>query len=230
MTTIDQLCIITRRLTGLRRVFVIAALLAAGGLGHAESQSPDALVPAPQAAEREGGAGLPQGDAEPKTAEDRGKALDQLYGRLAKTRDEAEGTTIRASIRQLWLNSGSATIDLLLERDAQAALGHDPALRHQLLDAASKLSPETAEIWNRRAGLDYGELHFAAAMADLARVLAIDPRHFEAIEALATILRETGREPLALRAFRRLQAVNPTAPNLQKDIDDLTRKVEGQKI
>ena len=184
----------------------------------------------PQAAEREGGAGIPQGDAEPKTAEDRSKALDRLYGRLAKATGEADGTTIRASIRQLWLNSGSATIDLLLERDALAALGHDPAVRRQLLDAASKLSPETAEIWNRRAGLDYGELHFDAAMADLARVLAIDPRHFEAIEALATILRETGRDALALKAYRRLQAVNPTAANLQRDIDDLARKVEGQKI
>ena len=230
MTTIERLGKNTRPLAGWRRVLCVGAILAVGGTGHAGTQGPDAPVPVPQAAEREGGAGLPQGDIEPKTAEDRGKALDQLYGRLAKTHDDAEGTTIRASIRQLWLNSGSATIDLLLERDAQAALGHDPALRHQLLDAASKLSPETPEIWNRRAGLDYGELHFDAAMADLARVLAIEPRHFEAIEALATILRETGRDPLALKAFRRLQAVNPTAPDIQKDIDDLTRKVDGQKI
>ena len=194
----------------------------------------DAPAPAPQTQDREGGQGSSQAPTDdqsaPQSPEDRDKALVRLYDRLAKASDEAEATTIRAGIRQLWTATGSATIDLLLQRDGQAALAHDPTLRRQLLDAASKLSPGTAEIWNRRAGLDYGDLHFDAALADLARVLAIDPRHFEALEALGGILRETGHDALALKALRRLKLVNPTAANLQQEIDDLTRKVEGQKI
>ena len=67
-------------------------------------------------------------------------------------------------------------------------------------------------------------------MADLGHVLTAEPRQFDALESLANLLKEIGRNELALKAFRRLQTLDPTSANIQAEIDDLARKVEGQKI
>lgn len=165
-----------------------------------------------------------------KTPEQREKALGGLYDKLAKATDDVAATAIRADIRQLWRQTGSATIDLLLDRDAQAALASDRDVRRQLLEAAAKLAPDTAEVWNRRAGLDFSEQRIDDAIADLGHVLVIDPNHFDALEALSGVLRDAGRDALALKALRRLKGINPTAPNLQIQIDELSRKVEGRPI
>jgi len=204
--------------------------LVVGGL-LALSSIVRAAEPAAPPSDREGGHIVPPPPVDAvQTPEQRQKALDALYQKLAKATDDIEATAIRADIRQLWRQSGSATIDLLLDRDAQAALGSDPGTRRQLLEAAAKLAPEAAEVWNRRAGLDFSESHVDDAVADLGHVLALDPKHFDALEALSGILRETGRDKLALAALRQLKTINPTAPNLQSQIDELSRKIEGQPI
>ena len=207
-----------------------SALAEAGDTPPAAEPVPDSAKPGsakPSLAPSLAPSPAPSADATP---EDRQKTLDGLYDKLGKATDAVSAAAVRADIRQLRLNSGSATIDLLLARDAEAALAHDSGLRRQLLEAAAKLAPSDAEIWSRRAGLDYGDERFGDAMADLANALAIDPRQFDALEALASILKDTGRNALALKAFRRLKAVDPTAPNIDSEIDDLARKVEDQKI
>ena len=184
----------------------------------------------PPVARDSGQAGTPLPSDTAKMLEQHRQALGDLYDRLAKAKTDDDATPIRADIRQLWLQTGSPTIDLLLARDSEAALAHDESVRRQLLDAASKLAPDTAEIWNRRAGLEFASEHYEAAIADLGHVLALEPRHFDALEALAGVLKESGRKALALRALRQLKEINPMAANLQSEIDDLSRKVEGQKI
>ena len=160
----------------------------------------------------------------------RTQTLDALFQSLAKAATPAEAAPIKSRIRELWLASDSPTIDLLLARDAEAAVVHDMALRRRLLEAVTHLAPDAPEGWNRRADLDYSERHFNAAMADLGHVLTAEPRQFDALESLANLLKEIGRNELALKAFRRLQTLDPTSANIQAEIDDLARKVEGQKI
>jgi tetratricopeptide (TPR) repeat protein len=204
---------------------LVCGLLSLLALSPALAEERDHAPPAPAAAIEP-----PAPVDAVQTPEHRKKALDALYVRLAKATDDVEATGIRADIRQLWRQSGSATIDLLLDRDAQAALVGEPRVRRQLLEAAAKLAPEATEVWNRRAGLDFSEQRVSEAVADLGHVLALDPKHFDALEALSGILRDTGRDKLALLALRQLKAINPTAPNLQTQIDELARKVEGQPI
>ena len=198
--------------------------LPVGGFA-AEPAPPDAVVPRDAAP-----VDPPQPVDAAKTPEQHQQALASLYGKLAAETSDVDATAIRGEIRQLWRQTGSATIDLLLARDAEAAAAHNEAVRRQLLEAAAKLAPDIAEVWNRRAGLDFTDQRYEDAIADLGHALAIDPRHFDALEALAGILKDTGRDDLALKAYRRLKAINPAADNLQGAIDELARKVEGQRI
>lgn len=193
------------------------------------------MVPGLASAAEPGEAGVPPPVAAAplpfdNTPEGRKQRLDSLFDRLAVAKNDAEATGIRSDIRQVWQDTGSATIDLLLDRDAQAALAHDAKLRRELLTAAAKLAPGAVEVWNRRAGLDFAEEKFEAAITDLGHVLALEPRHFDALEALGGILKDSGQEALALKAFRRLKEVNPKAGGIDGAITELTRKVEGQGI
>ena len=166
----------------------------------------------------------------PATPLNHAKLLNDLFDRLAKAANPAEADPIKSQIREQWLVSDSPTVDLLLSRDAQAALAKDTGLRRRLLEAATRLAPANPEGWNRRAELDYSEQRFGDALADIGQVLSLEPRHFDALEGLASMLKEAGRNDLALKAFRQLKAIDPTSANIQTEIEELARKVEGQKI
>ena len=166
----------------------------------------------------------------PMAPKDPAKDLNDLYDRLAKATNAADADVIKSQIREHWNVSGSPTIDLLLSRDAQAAMAKDTALRRRLLDAAIHLAPAFSESWNRRAELDYSDQQFGAAMADLGHVLSLEPRQFDALEGLATLMKEIGRNDLALKAFRQLKTIDPTSATIKTQIEDLAKKVEGQPI
>jgi Flp pilus assembly protein TadD len=59
-------------------------------------------------------------------------------------------------------------------------------------------------------------------MADIARVLTLEPRHWGALAGLGMILDEMGREDEALDAFRASFALNPH----QQDVKDAIARLE----
>ena len=61
-------------------------------------------------------------------------------------------------------------------------------------------------------------------------MLALEPRHFKAINGLATILREFGEKRGALKAYRKLLDVHPFAADAQQAVKELEREVEGESL
>lgn len=168
--------------------------------------------------------------ASPGAPEDRAKALDRLYGELAKAADAAGAEKIKHQLVEVWIEAAGPTVQILLLRDQLATDAHDRPLRRQLLTAAAHLAPDSPVPWNLLAEVELGEQHFSEAIADIGHALAIEPRDAQALQTLAFLLKDAGRNDLALKAFRRLQAIDPTSANIQTQIDELARKVEGQKI
>jgi tetratricopeptide (TPR) repeat protein len=103
-------------------------------------------------------------------------------------------------------------------------------LAMQLLNAAVEQQPDYVEAWNRRAYLFYVEEDYKRALGDLRRVLALEPRHYKALEGLANILQHLGEKKAALVAYESLLKVHPHAPGAKKARDDLKIEVEGQGI
>src|ERR1700745_4186510 len=64
-------------------------------------------------------AGRP-GSVLPKTPAEREKTLSDLYALLATADDEESAKAIADAIERVWVHSGSATIDLLMERSIKA--------------------------------------------------------------------------------------------------------------
>lgn len=156
----------------------------------------------------------------------RAQQLDALFARLKATKDEAEGETIVADIWQLWLQSGNAEIDDAMQR-AVLAMGRVPALALPILDDIVARAPQWAEGWNKRATVLYLLGEHDRSLADIDRVLALEPRHFGALAGIGLIRMDKGESRQALAAFRRALAVNPflkerlgLIPALEKEIGE----------
>lgn len=192
-------------------------------------------LPAPK-----GGSGQTKGAAkkgpppiavlQPRTPAEREKALSDLYAHLATSESEAAAKTVAQSIEKLWLNSGSDTVALLMERAIGASQSKKPQLALKMFDAVVEMAPDYAEGWNRRAYLHFSQDRMEQAIGDLRRVLALDPNHFKALDGLAHILKDIGQKRGALAAVRRLLEVHPYAEGAKPMHDELAREVEGQAL
>jgi tetratricopeptide (TPR) repeat protein len=186
----------------------------------AQGESPSAAArPAAAAAHK---------DAEPPKSPQ--AVLDELFGRLGKSTDAAESQGIAGAIERVWMRSGSDTADLLMQRALSAVEAKDLALGETLLTSVVKIDPTWAEAWNKRATVRYMRDDTWGAMADLAEVLAREPRHFGALTGMAAILQRAGLDKDALQVYRKVLALYPQLDGIRAAVDKLRIDVEGRDI
>jgi tetratricopeptide (TPR) repeat protein len=160
----------------------------------------------------------------------RAQTLDDLFARLAASKDADETNGLVAAIDRLELVSGSDAGDLIMAR-AMAAMGaknYDVAA--SLLDKLIDLDPQWAEAWNKRATLRFILEDDKGSMADIAHVLQIEPRHFGALSGMGMIFERRGFRDDALKAYRRALTIAPQLQSIKNSVDRLTKAVEGQDL
>ena len=165
-------------------------------------------------------------EAEPKS---RAEQLDELFETLAAAESAQEAQAAERGILRLWLESGSDTVDLLMDWTLTAMDAEDYPRALDFLDRIITLEPGYVEGWNKRATIHLLNDDYAKSLADLEQVLAIEPRHFGALAGLGTILRELGDEQLALDAYRQALALYPVMDEIKEAIDDLEAESGGSR-
>ena len=171
-----------------------------------------------------------QKQAEKEVPQDRDALLAELYTHLAQTHDANQAAPIAEAIEQLWLQSGSDTIGVLMARSAKAINDKKNDLALEFLNAVVELAPDFAEGWNRRAYVEFLDNNYEGAVGDLRRALALEPNHFKALEGLARILRETGQKKAALQVYKQILKIDPFLEGAKEAVDELSVEVEGQGI
>lgn len=176
-------------------------------------------------------AAAPQATALPgKTlAEKRASRLDELFFALKRERNEAKATRIAEQIQAQWQNSGSATVDLMMQWAALAMTEKKYAVALDFLDQVTVMKPDFAEGWNRRATVNFLMNDYGRSMADIQKTLSLEPRHFGALAGLAAILKDTGNKEGALHAFEQVLAVYPMMREAQKQAGQLAEDLTGQR-
>lgn len=165
----------------------------------------------------------------PALAVDQAK-LDDLFTRLKAAEDGGEAGRIEAEILIEWSKSGSPSMDLLMQR-GQDALDMGNALAAvEHFTAVIDHDPGFLEAWNLRAAAYYMTGEVGPALADMAHVLTVEPRHFDTLAGLGQILEETGDEEKALQAYLAAQAVHPYIQPVNDAITRLQTKLEGQEL
>ena len=158
-----------------------------------------------------------------------GDGLDDLYDTL-RTAPPELADAIETQIWEEWSDSGSAALDVLLERGREALRDGDvdAAIRH--FTALVDWAPGFAEAWNGRATAYFQADLYGPAMADIREALRLNPRHFGAMSGLAWILEETGKPDQALAVWREVLALHPHADGAEDALRRLAVSVEGTDI
>lgn len=149
--------------------------------------------------------------------------LDLLLGELSEP-DRPDWAKVEAEVLRLWSQSGSPAMDLLLRRGNEAMEAQDFAGAVDHLSALTDHAPGFAEGWNARATAFFYMDEYALSLADIERTLALNPRHFAALEGLAAVMEATDHPDLALRAARAAHAINPNRPSVNEAIARLERQ------
>ncbi|MBY8977300.1 tetratricopeptide repeat protein [Rhodobacteraceae bacterium NNCM2] len=189
----------------------------------AMAQEPPAEAPAPQAE-----------TPAPETPNDdpaavRAAHLDELFAELAKP-ENADWPNVQNQIWAAWSHSGSASMDLLLMRATTAMEedDYDTAMLH--LNDLVRLAPDFAEGWNKRATVLFLRGEYAKSVADIQRVLVLEPRHFGALSGLGIILDRLGDQEGAMLAYRRIIEIHPNMAPAQEAIERLSPDVDGREL
>jgi tetratricopeptide (TPR) repeat protein len=154
--------------------------------------------------------------------------LDELFAQLEAAPDAAVAAPIEQAIWVEWSDSGSPTVNVLLERATAAETAGDAELAGRFLDQASDLAPEYAEPWNRRANLAYRAEDYRGAIAAIQETLKREPRHFGALAGLGLIYEELGQQRAALEAFRAALAIHPHYETARQGVRRLEPRVDGR--
>ncbi len=91
----------------------------------------------------------------------------------------------------------------------------------------STSSRTTPEGWNKRATVLYIVGDLDRSLADIGKVLALEPRHFGAFSGIGLIEVAKGNKQKALDAYRKVIEVYPLSQGAIQNIESLEKEVEG---
>ena len=155
--------------------------------------------------------------------------LDPLFDALKRERNPDKAKGIASQIATNMGDSGSPTVNLLMQWAATAIKEKRNGAALDFLDQVTVLDPAYPEGWNRRATLHYTMGNTRKSMADIAEVLKREPRHFGALAGMAGILMEAGKTELALKAWEDYLAVYPADRDAQEAVAKLSEKIAGNR-
>ena len=194
------------------------AVLASSVYAHGQqAEPPPTAVPQALAA-----------DANPP-ASSTAKPIDTLFDALKRERNPEKAKGVAGQIIAEMNDSGSATVNLLMQWSAESIKEKKNAAALDFLDRVTLLDPTFTEGWNRRATLHYTMGDRRKSMADIAEVLKREPRHFGALAGMAGILMEADEDDLALKAWERYLSVYPADRDAQEAVSKLSEKIAGNR-
>lgn len=164
----------------------------------------------------------------PAAADQRAQELDRLFERLqaAETMQAAERIEVR--IWRHWFKAPTPEaqdrmdegVRALAEQRYRAAVDH--------FTAAIEIAPDFAEAWNRRATTYYLMGRYTDSLADIRRVLELEPRHFGALAGRGLCLKKLRRPEAALKAFESALEIHPHMEKVQLEAIRLRHELERE--
>ena len=144
-----------------------------------------------------------------KPAELRAEELDRLFGQLHRDGAEPLAATAEKKIWDNWARNDSITAEVLLGQASKAMNAQEYETAEIILDRLLDAQPAYAEAWNRRATLNFLAKRYEKSLADIEKVLELEPRHFGALSGRGMILEAMDKPDEALAAYREALTMNP---------------------
>ncbi len=158
------------------------------------------------------------------------QVLLNRLGTLTAEGDAVEAGRLSREILERWSHSGSASMDLLLQRGIEAIRDGDLPRAIAHLTALTDHAPEFAEGWNQRATAFFLMDRYGEAMSDIEQVLILEPRHFGALAGLGIMFEQMGEQQAALKALKAAQQVHPAEENVNDAVERLERQTGDRTL
>ena len=155
--------------------------------------------------------------------------VDELLAELAEA-EQGEAARIEAELWVEWSRSGSASVDLLLQRGREALEEEDVKAAIEHFTAVVDHAPDFAEGYNARATAYHRAGLYGPSMNDIGMALSLNPNHFGAMSGLAIVMEELGFEDEALDALRQVEAIYPAREGLEEQIERLEARLGGSTL
>jgi Flp pilus assembly protein TadD len=117
-----------------------------------------------------------------------------------------------------------------MTRAAAALADGDTDTARKLLDIVTEVAPKYAEGWHQRGRLQAVAGDDEGAIISLQRAVTLNPRQFAAMAELGAILSEYGDKRDALAILRKAMALDRNFGGVDREVQKLTRDVEGERI
>ena len=92
------------------------------------------------------------------------------------------------------------------------------------------IAPDFAEGWNKRATVHYLMGNYDKSLSDVAKTLALEPRHFGALSGRGLIYIELEDEKRALEAFEEALAIHPNLVSAAINAKALRERLRKREI
>lgn len=155
--------------------------------------------------------------------------LDFLFERLSDP-DLKNWEEVEREVWGLWSNSGSRSMNLLLELGTRAMVKGDLRTAVERFTVLVENAPGFAEGWNKRATAYFLMQRYSLSLADIERTLTLEPRHFGAMSGLGMILERFDRNEEALGVYEHLVTIHPHRQDAHDAIRRLRTRVLGTEI
>jgi tetratricopeptide (TPR) repeat protein len=163
-----------------------------------------------------------------QSAADRRSTTDQLLDALKAAPTEEVARPLEARVRQMWLESGTASVTLLMGRGLRElqAQSNDDAV--ESFSDAITLDPNLAEAYYQRAIARYHAGDTDGAIRDLGETLKREPRDFAALRTLSDIAAAREDWKGAYAAWEKMLEIDPKTPGGEDRLNELKRKAFGE--
>jgi tetratricopeptide (TPR) repeat protein len=151
--------------------------------------------------------------------------LDGLFEVLQTTADPRAAVAAEQAIWRIWLDSGRADIDALMDEGILAITDQRLDEAITIFSRITERAPGFAEGWNKRATAYYLNEDYAASVEDIRRTLVLEPRHFGAISGMGLIFLSRGDDAGALDAFEAVLAIHPHELGARAQVEALRERL-----
>lgn len=156
--------------------------------------------------------------------------LEGLFVRLLEAPGPGEAQVVEGLIWSIWVEFDDGAVQILMHDGIQALSRGD--YRHALskFEQIVLIAPDFAEGWNKRATVHYLLGNYGQSLADIARTLKLEPRHFGALAGRGLVYIELRDERRALKAFEAALAIHPNLTSAAINASQLRKMLSDRKI
>ncbi len=155
--------------------------------------------------------------------------LPGLFSELGDAPNRAAAHAIEQRIWQHWFAAPGTTAEQELRRARELAERGDAEQALATFDGLVERHPDYAEGWNQRAIMRFLIGDVGGALADVDRVLSLEPRHFGALSGRGQCYLRMERYREALDAFEAALSINPWIESAARQVEMLRALIQQQR-